>query len=75
VRETRTEARNALYQVELSTASTVINQTVHEIFRLAKSIKDSETPREESIRRNEVEERLDEVIRLTREELGVQDIP
>ena len=75
VRETRTSARNALYHVELSTGSPAIHSAVREAFSVTKSIKDAETAAESSALRDEVEAKLDVVARLTRLELGVEDVP
>ena len=75
VRETRTSARNALYQVELSTGSPAIHSAVREAFAVTKSIKDAQDATQASALRDEVEAKLDVVTRLTRLELGVEDVP
>ena len=72
--DTRTAARDALYRVELSTASNDISQAVRTAFNIAKSIKDSETIAEAKRRRNEVERKLEEVTHLARQALGVWDV-
>lgn len=74
-RETRTSARNALYRVELSTGSPAIHQAVRDAFTAAKSIKDAQDAKEVNALRDEVEAKLDAVTRLTRLELGVENVP
>lgn len=72
--ETRTAARDALYRVELSTASNSISQAVRDAFEIAKSIKDTDDEAEMKTRRNQVEEELARVIVLARQALGVREL-
>ena len=72
--ETRTAARDALYRVELSTASTQISEAVRAAFEVAKSIKEVKTSSDVKARRNKVEEELARVVILARQALGVRDL-